>query len=367
MHRINRRNVLAALPALAVGATTSSVAAQPVVRGAPLMAFAYVGTVGKFGWNYAHERARRHIAAEFRRSIETTSFENVPEGLAAIPYFRRMIEGGAQSIVATTYGFRDAVLKLASEFPSVRFEHCTGLESRSNVHLYAAKTWESAFLAGALAAEATRSGVLGVLGSVPIPEVIRCINAFTLGAKRLAPDIEVRLRWVEAWWDPELESANTAALVRDGADCIFPTTNSDQPLLTASKLKARAFGVDSDMSEIGGRAHLASAVIDWTPYYRTVARDLTAASQESQPVYWGLETGTVDLAGIASDVRSASRAKIASLKERLITGQDSVWEGPIRSRDGRYVAEEGQRLSAHQVEQMNWLVAGVTGLLPIGR
>lgn len=365
---MHRRTALASIATIAHHAASLGQQVQRQAIDVPYkIFFAYVGTVGRFGWNFAHERSRRHLAAEFRDRIQTFSVENVPEGIAGLALFRRMVQEGARTVVGTTYGFRDALIEASREFPDVQFLHCTGLETKSNLSVYAAKTWESAFLAGTLAAEMSRSAVLGVVGSVPIPEVLRSINAFTLGARKARPRVRVRLLWTGSWWDPSTEASVAASLLADGADCIFPTTNSAAPLLTAERNGAFAFGIDSDMSAISEKAHLASGVIDWAHYYSAAVRGALGDGTLAPRAILGLREAAVDLVSIAKFVPPSTRSVVLELKSQLSAGDVSVWSGPLRTRAGTLVVDTGSTLSWNNLERIDWLVDGVDGAIPLSR
>ena len=371
MHRLqNRRKVLqrtaAYASAVAVSGVSRSSNAQTLLNtDRPVIAFAYVGPIGQFGWTYSHDLARRNVQRIFEGKVETFYMERIPVGPQSVRAFEHFIEKTRPAlVVATTYGFRDAVSVLSQKYPNVRFEHCTGSETAPNVRAYAAKTWESAYLAGALAAHMSRSSKLGVLGSFLMPEVVRNINAFTLGARHVDPRVKVRLRWAESWFDPPLETSLTAALIRDGADVIFTTTNSDGPLRAAEQAGALAFGIDSDMTSVSPGSHLASAVIDWTPYYKKAILDLLNGSWREDSVDWGLSEGIVDLAALSSKVPESVKREVSGLKARLITNQTRVWAGPIRSTGNRLVVGEGDRLSDRSLDSMDWFVDGIDGLKP---
>ena len=255
-------------------------AAAPVVaKAAPLkIAFAYVGPTGDGGWTFAHDQARKALEKEFGDKIVTSFVEKVPESADAERVFRDLAGQGNKLIFGTTFGYMEPMLKLAPEFKDVKFEHATGYKQADNMRTYDSRTYEGAYMAGVIAGKMTKSNTLGVVGSVAIPEVIRNINSFTLGAQSVNPKIKTRVIWVGEWFNPGKETEAATALINGGADVLMQNTDSSAVLQTAEKLGKRAFGWDSDMTAYGPKAHLGSAVINWAPYY-------IKATKEAFPAY----------------------------------------------------------------------------------
>ena len=249
-------------------AAASAPASEAAAASEPLkIAFAYVGPVGDAGWTFAHDQGRKAIEAEFGDKVKTTFVEKVPEGPEAERVIRDLVGQGNTLIFGTTFGYMEPMLKVAADNPNVKFEHATGYKTSANMRTYDSRTYEGAYMAGVIAGAMTKTNTLGVVGSIPIPEVIRNINSFTLGAQSVNPNIKTRVVWVNSWFDPPKEAEGAQSLLNQGADVLFQNTDSAAVLQTAEKAGKYAFGWDSNMSHFGPKAHLASAVINWGPYY----------------------------------------------------------------------------------------------------
>ena len=281
MTDLNKRSMfkLAAVSALAItalaacGKKEEPVAAAPApaaeapAKAEPLkVAFAYVGPVGDGGWSFAHDTARKKVQEEYGDKIVTTFVESVPEGADAERVLRDLASQGNKLIFGTTFGYMDTLQKIAPDFKDVKFEHATGYKTSETVRTYDSRTYEGAYLAGVIAGGMTKSNTLGIVGSVPIPEVIRNINSFTLGAQSVNPKITTKVVWVNEWFSPPKETEAATSLINGGADILFQNTDSPAVLKTAEEKGARAFGWDSDMTAYGPKAHLGSSIINWQPY-----------------------------------------------------------------------------------------------------
>jgi len=244
-------------------ATTTAQAPAPAAsapaKPAPLkIAFAYVGPVGDGGWTYAHDNGRKAVEKEFGDKVVTSFTESVPEGPDAERVLRDMVGQGNKLIFGTTFGYMDYMLKVAADSKDVKFEHATGYKSAENMRAYDSRTYEGAYMAGVIAGGMTKTNTLGVVGSVPIPEVVRNINSFTLGAQSVNPKVRTKVVWVNKWFDPPKETEAAQSLMNGGADVLMQNTDSSAVLQTAEKAGKYAFGWDSDMTAYGPKAHLAT-------------------------------------------------------------------------------------------------------------
>ncbi|MFZ9495238.1 MAG: BMP family ABC transporter substrate-binding protein, partial [Burkholderiaceae bacterium] len=211
-------------------------------------AWIYVGPVGDAGWSYAHDLGRKAVEAKFGDGVKTSIVEKVPEGADAERVIRDLAQQGNKIIFATSFGYMDAMLKVAGEFPDVKFEHATGYKTAPNMRIYDASFYQDTYMAGVIAGTMTKTNTLGFVGSFPIPEVLRNINAFTLGAQSVNPKIKTKVVWVNTWFDPPKESEAAQSLINQGADVLLQNTDSTAVLQTAEKNGKYAFGWDSDMS-----------------------------------------------------------------------------------------------------------------------
>ncbi|BEP60616.1 hypothetical protein GmRootV213_11700 [Variovorax sp. V213] len=243
----------AAAPAATPAPAPAPTAAAPAPAAPLNVAFAYIGPVGDGGWTFAHDNGRKALEKEFGDKIKTTFVESVPEGADAERVFRDMVGQGNKLIFGTTFGYMEPMLKVAADSKDVKFEHATGYKTAENMRTYDSRTYEGAYMAGVIAGAMTKSNTLGVVGSVPIPEVLRNINSFTLGAQSVNPKITTKVVWVNEWFSPPKETEAATALINGGADVLFQNTDSPAVLKTAQEKGKRAFGWDSDMTAYGPR------------------------------------------------------------------------------------------------------------------
>lgn len=345
----------------------SAPAAAPTAPGGPLkIAFAYIGPVGDGGWTYAHDLARQKLQAEFGDQIATTYVESVSAGPDAERVLRDLVQQGNKLIFGTTFGYMDVMQKLGAEFPDVRFEHATGYKTAANIRTYDSRTYEGAYLAGIIAGAMTKTGTLGVVGSVPIPEVLRNINSFTLGAQSVNPAVTTKVVWVNEWFSPPKETEAATSLINGGADVLFQNTDSAAVLKTAQEKGKRAFGWDSDMTAYGPQAHLASAVINWLPYYAKATRDVLDGTWATGQYWWGVKEGAIDLVSIADDVPAEVKARVDQVKNGLKDGSFVIWKGPIVDNSGQAVLGPDAVADDKFLAGVNFYVKGVEGQVPGG-
>ena len=342
-------------------------AAAAAPAAAPLkIAFAYVGPVGDGGWTYAHDNARKALQKEFGDKIVTSFVENVPESADAERVIRDMAAQGNKLIFGTTFGYMEPMLKVAADNKEVKFEHATGYKTADNLRTYDSRTYEGAYLAGVIAGKMTKTNTLGVVGSIPIPEVIRNINSFTLGAQSVNPKIKTKVVWVNEWFNPPKETEAATALINGGADVLMQNTDSPAVLKTAQEKGKRAFGWDSDMTAYGPKAHLASSVINWTPYYIKATKDYLAGTWTTGKSWWGVKEGAIDIVSIAEDVPAETKAKIAEVKKGLTDGSFAIWKGPIMDNTGKEVLPKDKVADDAFLGGVNFFVKGVEGKVPGG-
>ncbi len=348
-------------------AAPAAAAPAPAPAPEPLkIGFAYVGPVGDAGWTFAHDNARKAIEAEFGAKVKTSFVENVPEGPDAERVIRDLASQGNKLIFGTTFGYMEPMLKVAANAKDVRFEHATGYKSAENMRTYDSRTYEGAYMAGVIAGKMTKSNTLGVVASIPIPEVIRNINSFTLGAQSVNPKVKTKVVWVNKWFDPPKESEAATSLINQGADVLMQNTDSAAVLQTAEKMGKLAFGWDSDMSKFGPGAHLASAIIDWAPYYKKATKDVLENTWKSEGVWWGVKEGAIDLVSISDKVPEDTRKKIEEIKAGLKSGSFSIWKGPIKDQSGKEVLAKDAIADDKFLHDVKWYVQVVDGKVPSG-
>jgi simple sugar transport system substrate-binding protein len=232
---------------------------------------------------------------------------------------------------------------------------------------YDSRTYEGAYMAGVIAGKMTKTNTLGVVASIPIPEVIRNINSFTLGAQSSNPKVKTKVVWVNGWFDPPKETEAATSLINGGADVLFQNTDSPAVLKTAEAKGKRAFGWDSDMTAYGPKAHLASAVINWGPYYIKATKEALDGSWKAGAgahSWWGVKEGAIDIVSIADDVPDETKAKVAEIKKGLADGSFSIWKGPIADNTGKVQVAKDTVADDKFLGGLNFYVKGVEGKVP---
>jgi simple sugar transport system substrate-binding protein len=343
-----------------------SEAAKPAAAEPLKIAFAYVGPVGDGGWTFAHDNGRKAIEKEFGAKVTTSYVEKVPESADAERVIRDMAGQGAKLIFGTTFGYMEPMLKVAGDNKGVKFEHATGYKTADNMRTYDSRTYEGAYMAGIIAGKMTKTGTLGVVGSIPIPEVVRNINSFTMGAQSVNPKVKTRVVWVGEWFNPPKETEAATALINGGADVLMQNTDSSAVLQTAEKLGKRAFGWDSDMTAYGPKAHLGSAIINWAPYYIKATRDALEGKWSTGQSWWGVKEGAIDMVSIAADVPDDIKKRIDEVKAGLKAGSFAIWKGPIADNTGKEVLAKDAVADDKFLGGINFYVQGVEGKVPGG-
>ncbi|MEB0135610.1 BMP family ABC transporter substrate-binding protein [Actimicrobium sp. CCC2.4] len=357
-------SLLGCSPKSDTASVTSPVVAPAAGSGPLKIGFVYVGPVGDAGWTYAHDLGRKAIEEKFGDKVKTTFVENVAEGADSERVFRDLAAQGNTLIFGTTFGYMEPMLKVAKDFPAVSFQHATGYKTAGNMGVYDAHTYEGAYLAGVVAGKMTKSNKLGVVASIPIPEVIRNINAFTLGAQSSNPAVTTRVVWINKWFDPGKEREGALALIGQGVDVLIQNTDSPATLQAAEEKGVYAFGWDSDMSKVGPKAHLASAAIDWAPYYTKVVTEALAGPVKSDNSWWGVKEGAIVMASInaslPADVRTLLDQKTAAIKDGTLT----PFQGPVVDQAGKEMVAAGQTMAIKDMKGLNYYVKGVDGSIP---
>ncbi len=374
---MNKRNILHTALAAAVALTLAGCSdkkeesapktPEPVKAETLKVGFIYVGPVGDAGWTFAHDNGRKHIEQKFGDKIKTTFVEKVPEGADAERVIRDLVSQGNKLIFATSFGFGDAMEKVAKDHPDVKFEHATGYKTSANLRVYEAKFYEDAYMAGVVAGTMTKTNTIGFVGSFPIPEVLRNINAFTLGARSVNPKVTTKVVWVNTWFDPPKESEAAQALINQRADVLLQNTDSTAVLQTAEKNGKFAFGWDSDMSAFAPKAHLGSAVVNWGPYYEKAVNDVLNGTWKTADTKWGTKEGANDLIKVADTVPEAAKKRVDEIKAGLKAGTFNVFQGPLKDNTGKVVLEKDQVADNAWKGRINFYVEGVDGKIPAGK
>lgn len=358
------RNLIVMLTAMAAAAWALQ-PSHPRAEEPTKVGFVYVGPIGDHGWTYRHEQGRLAVERAFGDKVKTSFVESVSEGADAERVIRDLAASGHKIIFTTSFGYMNPTVKVARQFPDVRFEHATGYKRADNVSTYMARFYEGRYVIGKIAGRVTKSNVIGYIGSFPIPEVVRGINAFTLALRSVNPKASVKVVWVSSWYDPGKENDAAKVLIDQGADIIVQHTDSTAPLQAAQAAGVHGFGQASDMSGFAPKAHLTSIVDNWDGYYVSRVKAVMDGTWASQDTWGGLVTGMVEMApynaeALPADVVAEARATAQGISEGTI----KPFASPIRDQTGMVKVPEGTTLADEDLLGMNWYVEGVEGELP---
>ncbi len=319
----------------------------------------YVGPIGDHGWTYRHDVGRRDVEKALGDKVETSFVENVAEGPDAERVIRQLAASGNDIVFATSFGFMNSVIRVAKQFPKVRFEHATGYKTAPNVAVYNARFYEGRAVIGTIAGMLSKSGIVGYIASFPIPEVVMGINAFTLAMRKKRPDAQIKVVWVNSWYDPGKEADAAKALIDQGADIISQHTDSPAALQVAEERGVSGFGQSSDMRKFAPNAQLTAIVDDWGPYYIERVQAVLDGTWKSRVVWYGLKEGMVRIAPYGPRVPEEVRAEAEAVKQGIIDGTLHPFAGPIKDQAGKLRVPEGEHLSDEELLKMDWYVEGV--------
>ena len=346
--------MVAGLAVLGLLAVPSSLTATEVKAG-----FIYVSPIGDAGWSRAHDDGRR--AVEALDGVETTFVESVSEGTDSERVLLNMARRGHNLIFATSFGFMDSVIKVAAQFPDVIFMHCSGYKQAENVGTYFGRMYQPRYLSGMVAGAMTESNILGYVAAFPIPEVIRGINAFTLGAQAMNPDVQVRVVWSSTWYDPALEKEAANSLLDVGADVIAMHQDSPGPQVAAQERGVYSIGYNTDMSAFAPNAHLTAPIWNWAVIYKNVVQQVQDGTWTSESIWWGLDKELVGLAPFGPMVPQEVQDQVLAKQEEIRAGETDVFAGPVLDQQGEVRIPEGGLATDEQLLSMDWFVQGVVG------
>ena len=349
-----------AVSALALAAAGSTAPAAEKLK----IGFVYVGPVGDFGWSYQHDVARQALVKALGDRAETTYLENVNEGPDAERATEQLARAGNKLVFTTSFGFMDSTVKVAKKYPNVMFEHATGFKRAPNLSTYSGRFYEGRYIQGVIAARMSKKGVLGYIGSFPIPEVVSGINATMLGARSVNPDIKVKIIWVNTWFDPGKEADAAKALLDQGADVIMQHTDSAAAVETAAKRGIPAFGQDSDMIKFGPKTQLTAIIDNWGPYYVDRTKLVLDGKWTSTDTWGGLKSKMVVMApytNMPADVKKLAEDTEAA----IVAGTLHPFKCPVTDQDGKTVeCKGGTHLADEQILGMNFYVKGIDEKIP---
>ncbi len=324
--------------------------------------FVYIGPVGDHGWSYQHDQAR--LSLEKALNVKTTYVESVKEGADSERVIRQLAADGNDVIFTTSFGYMNPTLKVAKKYPNIKFEHATGYKRSANVSTYSGRFYEGRAVLGTIAGKMTKSNIIGYIASFPIPEVIRGIDAMTIAARKVNPNVTVKVIWVNSWFDPGKEGDAAKALIDQGADVITQHTDSPAPLQVAEKRGVYGFGQASDMKAFAPKAQLTAIVNDWSNYYINRVKAAVEGSWKSIDTWGGIKQGVVVIAPYGDAVPEDVRKIADNVKASIANGSLHPFQGPIKNQKGEIVVKEGETLDDGALAKLNWYVEGVEGTIP---
>jgi simple sugar transport system substrate-binding protein len=329
--------------------------------------FVYVSPIGDAGWTSQHNAGREQMQKALGDKVTTSFVEKVPEGADAERVIRDLAQQGHALIFTTSFGFMNPTLKVAEEFPQVKFEHATGYKTAPNVANYNVRFYEGRYLAGIIAGKSTKTNTLGYVGAFPIPEVLQGINAFTLGARSVNPRVQVRVVWVNSWYDPGKEREAANALIGQGADVVTHHTDSTAVVAAAEEKGKMAVAYHSDMSKFGPKAQLAAVTHHWGAYYTKRVQLLLDGAWSTGSVWMGMADGAIKLEGINPAVPKEVVDMVTAKGEEIRGGKFHPFTGPIVTSEGKQVLAKDAVMSDEDLNKMDFYVQGVVGKVPAGK
>lgn len=349
---------------LAVGAMLFAQGAQEEAASeddAFKVAFVYIGPPGDLGWTYMHDQGRLYMEEQLGDAVETTYIESVEEGPDSARIMGQYATQGYDMIFATSFGYMDYMLETAMNFPDTYFEHCSGFKTNDNMATYFGRMYQPRYLSGMVAGSMTESNVIGYVAAFPIPEVVRGINAFTLGAQAMNPDVEVRVVWTYTWYDPVKEREAAVALLDAGADILAQHQDTTEPPKAAKERGKLSIGYDADMRQFVGDSVLVSPVWNWGPYYTATVKSAINGDWETQQFWGGLADDTVELSDFSPLVPQDVKDAVLAKQQEIVSGSWDVFTGPILDQDGNEVVPAGTVMEDGPMLGMSFFVKGVVG------
>jgi basic membrane protein A len=324
--------------------------------------FVYVSPIGDAGWTYQHDLGRLQLEKE--TGVTTSYVENVSEGADAERVIREMAKRGDKVVFATSFGYMNYTLKVSKAFRKTAFVHATGYKLGKNMSLVNARFYEGRYLNGVIAGEMTKSNVLGYVAAFPIPEVLQGINAFIQGARSVNPKAELRVIWVNSWYDPGKERQASMTLMSQGADVITHHTDSTAVVQAAEEQGKYAFGYHSDMSKYGPKAHLTATTHHWGDYYVKTVKEVQAGTWKPTSVWGGYDLGMVKLSPLNDAIPAELQARIREMEKQMADGSLHAFAGPVVDQAGNTVVAAGSNMTDDQLNSMNYYVQGVASKIP---
>jgi simple sugar transport system substrate-binding protein len=327
----------------------------------PKVGFVYVAPLTDAGWVRQHEDARQAVQAAFGKRVQTSFVENVAEGADAERVIRDLAATGHKLIFTPSFGYMEPTLKVARDFPDVKFESITGYKTAPNVATANARYYEGRYLAGIAAGRLTRTNVAGYVAGFPIPEVLQGINAFTLGMRSVNPKAQVKVVWLNAWFDPPKEREAAMTLMNQDADVLVFHTGSSAVMAAAQERGKLAIGYHSDMRKAAPDAQVLAVTHQWADYYKRRTQAALDGTWKSGDVWGGVKQGMIQVGWFGPKVPKAVQSEVLQRQKDIAAGKLRPFAGPIADNEGHEVLAKGKAMTDEQILTMNFLVSGVQG------
>ena len=325
--------------------------------------FIYVGPTGDHGWTYRHDIGRQDVEKHFGNKVETTFIESVKYGPDAERAIRMMAKEGADIIFATSFGYMEPMLKVAKEFPNVKFEHATGYKQSKNMSSYGLRLYQARHVQGVIAGLMTKTNKICYVGAFPIPEVIREINTYYLGAKSVNPDVDIDIVWVNTWYDPGKEAQAAKVMIAEGCDMVAQHTDSPAPLQTAEKAGVLGFGQASNQYKFAPKAQLTATIDNWSPYYIDRVQAVIDNNWTSGDYFGHMKDDVVQMAPF-TNMPTKVKAFAQEIKDGITNGKYFAFTGPIKDNTGKLQLKDGEIASDGHLNSMMYYVEGIDATVP---
>lgn len=327
--------------------------------------FVYVAPVADVGYTKQHDVGRLYMLDKIGADkVKTTFVESVPETADAERVIRQMVNDGNKIIFGTSFGYMNYMQKIAREYPDVKFAHATGYKTAPNMTTYNVRFYEGRYLAGMLAGGTTKTNIIGYVAPFAIPEVLQGINSFTLGARSINPNVEVRVVWANAWYDPPKDTDSAKTLLGQGADILTQHTNTGAVASAAEAAGKMVIPYNSNMKSIAPNAQIAALVTNWGPYYAEKVKQYQDGKWDNTPIWGHMKDGYITLEDVSNKVDPELVKKMEAVKEKMFKGEFEPFEGPIVTNEGKEIIKAGQKLNDQELSTMNYYVQGVVGKVP---
>ena len=346
---------------LAVGCVVPSYADEP--KDKVKVGFIYVGPTGDHGWTYRHDIGRQQVEEAYGDKVETIYVESVPEGPDAERVMRSMAKGGADIIFATSFGYMPSMLKVAKEFPDVAFEHATGYKRADNMATYGLRLYQARHVQGIIAGMMTKTNKICYVAAFPIPEVIREINTYYLGAKKMNPDVEIMITWANTWYDPGKESQAAKVMMAEGCDMVAQHTDSPAPLQAAQAKGKLGFGQASDQIKFAPKAQLTATIDNWGPYYIKKVGQVMSGNWQVEDYFGHMNEEAVQMAPF-TNMPADVEAKAQAIKDAISKGEYFAFTGPIKDNTGKLQLADGVVADDEHLNTMMYYVEGIDAVVP---